>query len=128
MRGYDLSVMSVIAGDTGWIVVDPLISSETARASMRLVDEQLGERPVVAVIYSHSHVDHFGGVEGVTTVADLSVARWPIEVETALRDWHLGRPPTPAELTFRLRRGRQSDRQRDTITSLRRTLADAQAG
>ena len=75
VRGYDLSVMSVIAGDTGWIVVDPLISSETARASMRLVNEQLGERPVVAVIYSHSHVDHFGGVEGVTTVADVRAGR-----------------------------------------------------
>ena len=71
VRGYDLSVMSIIAGDTGWIVVDPLISAETARASLRLANEHLGERPVVAVIYSHSHVDHFGGVEGVTTVADV---------------------------------------------------------
>ena len=78
VRGYDLSVMSIIAGDTGWIVVDPLISAETARASLRLVNEQLGERPVVAVIYSHSHVDHFGGVEGVTTVADVHAGKTKI--------------------------------------------------
>jgi alkyl sulfatase BDS1-like metallo-beta-lactamase superfamily hydrolase len=72
VRGYDLSVMTVIAGDTGWIVIDPLISAETARASMGLVTEHLGERPVVAVIYTHSHVDHFGGVEGVTSHADVA--------------------------------------------------------
>ncbi|MFA5882518.1 MAG: alkyl sulfatase dimerization domain-containing protein [Acidimicrobiia bacterium] len=75
VRGYDLSVMSIIEGDTGWIVVDPLISQETARASLRLVNEHLGERPVVAVIYSHSHVDHFGGVEGVTTLADVHAGK-----------------------------------------------------
>jgi len=78
VRGYDLSVMSVIAGDTGWIVVDPLISRETARASLRLVNEHLGERPVVAVIYSHSHVDHFGGVEGVTSVGDVHAGKTAI--------------------------------------------------
>jgi alkyl sulfatase BDS1-like metallo-beta-lactamase superfamily hydrolase len=75
VRGYDLSVMSVVAGETGWIVVDPLISTETARASMALVNAHLGERPVVAVIYTHSHVDHFGGVEGVTSVADVHAGR-----------------------------------------------------
>jgi alkyl sulfatase BDS1-like metallo-beta-lactamase superfamily hydrolase len=75
VRGYDLSVMSVIAGEAGWIVIDPLISEETARASLNLVNEHLGERPVVAVVYTHSHVDHFGGVEGVTTVADVEAGR-----------------------------------------------------
>ncbi|MFM8305257.1 MAG: alkyl/aryl-sulfatase [Actinomycetota bacterium] len=75
VRGYDLSVMSVIAGETGWIVVDPLVSVETARASMGLVTQHLGERPVVAVVYTHSHVDHFGGVEGVVGPEDVAAGR-----------------------------------------------------
>ena len=65
VRGFDLSNISFIKGDTGWIVFDPLISKETARAALKLVNEKLGERPVVAVVYSHSHADHFGGVRGV---------------------------------------------------------------
>ena len=67
VRGYDLSNMSVIEGETGWIIVDPLTSVETARAAMDLVTAELGERPVAAVIYTHSHIDHFGGVEGVAS-------------------------------------------------------------
>ncbi|MCR9130464.1 MAG: MBL fold metallo-hydrolase [Alphaproteobacteria bacterium] len=67
VRGYDLSNMSVIEGVTGWIIVDPLASVETARAAMALVNRELGERPVTAVIYTHSHIDHFGGVEGVAS-------------------------------------------------------------
>ena len=74
-RGYDLSVMSLIEGDTGWIVIDPLVSEETARACLQLANEHLGARPVIAVIYTHSHVDHFGGVEGVTTVDDVQAGR-----------------------------------------------------
>lgn len=65
VRGYDISVMTIIRGQTGWIIVDPLTSEETARAAMALVRQHLGERPVRAVIFSHSHVDHFGGVGGV---------------------------------------------------------------
>ena len=67
VRGYDLSNMVVIEGETGWIVVDPLISGSVAKAAMKLVNDQLGERPVSAVIYTHSHADHFGGVLGVIT-------------------------------------------------------------
>jgi len=67
VRGYDLANISFIAGDTGWIVIDPLTTSSTAAASLKLINDTLGERPVVAVIYTHSHVDHFGGVLGVTT-------------------------------------------------------------
>lgn len=67
VRGYDLSNMSIIEGETGWIIVDPLAAVETARAAMDLVNTQLGERPVTAVIYTHSHIDHFGGVEGVAS-------------------------------------------------------------
>lgn len=74
-RGYDLSNITFIAGDTGWIVIDPLTAAETAAAGLALANEHLGERPVVAVIYTHSHIDHFGGVEGVTTAEDVAAGR-----------------------------------------------------
>lgn len=67
MRGLDLSNITFVEGGTGVIVIDPLISVETATAALELYRSERGERPVVAVIYSHSHVDHFGGVKGVVT-------------------------------------------------------------
>jgi alkyl sulfatase BDS1-like metallo-beta-lactamase superfamily hydrolase len=67
LRGYDISVMTLIAGDSGWIVIDPLLTPATAKAGLDLANRTLGERPVVAVIYTHSHGDHFGGVLGVTS-------------------------------------------------------------
>ena len=67
VRGYDLSNVTFIASDSGWIVIDPLTSAETAAAALALANEHLGERTVKAVIYTHSHVDHFGGVHGVIT-------------------------------------------------------------
>lgn len=67
LRGFDLSVMSIIEGDSGVIVVDPLISAETAAAAFALYTEHRGERPVRAMIYTHSHADHFGGVKGIIT-------------------------------------------------------------
>ncbi len=74
-RGYDLSNITFVAGDTGWIVIDPLTSAETAAAGLALADEHLGARPVVAVIYTHSHIDHFAGVLGVTSQADVDAGR-----------------------------------------------------
>ena len=71
MRGFDLANISFIKGDTGWIVFDPLTAKETARAALALINEKLGKRPVLAVVYSHSHVDHFGGVRGVVDEADV---------------------------------------------------------
>lgn len=65
VRGFDLAVMTLIAGQTGWIIVDPLTSEETAAAALALANEHLGSRPVSAVIYTHSHVDHFGGAGGI---------------------------------------------------------------
>ncbi|WP_185035185.1 alkyl/aryl-sulfatase [Actinomadura coerulea] len=65
VRGFDLSNISLVEGDTGVIVVDPLLSVECAAAAMALYREHRGDRPVKAVIYSHSHADHFGGVRGV---------------------------------------------------------------
>lgn len=75
VRGLDLSVMSFIETDNGVIVVDPLISRETAAAGLALYREHRGDRPVVAVIFSHSHIDHFGGVLGVVESADLEARR-----------------------------------------------------
>lgn len=75
VRGYDLSNITFIQGDTGWIVFDPLISPETARAGLALINKHLGERPVVAVIYSHSHVDHYGGVRGIVDEADVATGK-----------------------------------------------------
>jgi alkyl sulfatase BDS1-like metallo-beta-lactamase superfamily hydrolase len=72
VRGYDLSVMSVIEGETGWILVDPLTATETAAAALKLVNETLGERPVAGVLYTHSHADHFGGARGVITDEDVA--------------------------------------------------------
>jgi alkyl sulfatase BDS1-like metallo-beta-lactamase superfamily hydrolase len=75
VRGYDLSNITFVKGDTGWIVLDPLISAETAAAAFDLVKEHLGERPIVAVIYSHSHADHYGGVRGIVDEADVDAGK-----------------------------------------------------
>ncbi len=75
VRGYDLSVMSVIEGDTGVIVIDPLISKETAAAAFALYTAHRGERPVHAMIYTHSHIDHFGGVKGIISTDDVESGR-----------------------------------------------------
>jgi alkyl sulfatase BDS1-like metallo-beta-lactamase superfamily hydrolase len=74
-RGYDISNVTFIAGTDGWVVIDPLTTPATAQASLELANTQLGERPVTAVIYTHSHADHFGGVHGVTSQADVDAGR-----------------------------------------------------
>ncbi len=71
VRGLDISVMSVIATENGYILVDPLTSTETSAAALSLVRKHVGDKPVVAVIYTHSHGDHFGGVKGVVSQADV---------------------------------------------------------
>lgn len=65
VRGFDLSNMSLIRGQRGWIVVDPLTTRETASAAMAFARQSLGDAPVTAVIFTHSHIDHFGGVLGI---------------------------------------------------------------
>ena len=72
VRGLDLSNVTFVEGDTGVIVIDPLISTETAAAALALYRAHRGERTVVAVIHTHSHVDHFGGVFGVTSAEDAA--------------------------------------------------------
>ncbi len=74
-RGYDLSNITFIEGATGWVVIDPLTVAPTAAACLELANRTLGTRPVTAVIYTHSHVDHFGGVHGVTTQDDVDAGR-----------------------------------------------------
>jgi alkyl sulfatase BDS1-like metallo-beta-lactamase superfamily hydrolase len=75
VRGMDLANLTVIEGETGRIVIDPLTSAQTSRAAMALVDEHLGPRPVTALIYTHSHIDHFAGVRGVIDEADVAAGR-----------------------------------------------------
>ncbi|ODR07287.1 alkyl sulfatase [Mycobacterium sherrisii] len=72
VRGFDISNITFVEGDTGIILIDPLVCTEVAAAALGLYRAHRGgERPVVAVIYTHSHVDHFGGVLGVTSQADV---------------------------------------------------------
>lgn len=75
VRGFDLANATFIAGKTGWIVIDPLTAAETAKAALDLANEKLGARPVVALIYTHSHVDHFGGARGMVAQADVDAGR-----------------------------------------------------
>ena len=72
VRGFDLSNMTIVEGDTGVILIDPLSTVETARAALDLYYQERGEKPVVAVIYTHSHVDHYAGVKGVTSEEDVA--------------------------------------------------------
>lgn len=72
IRGFDLSNMTIIEGNTGLIIIDPLVAAETAAAGLALYHEHINQKPVVAVIYSHSHVDHYGGVKGVTSDANVA--------------------------------------------------------
>jgi alkyl sulfatase BDS1-like metallo-beta-lactamase superfamily hydrolase len=78
VRGLDLSNVTFVEGSEGVIVIDPLISVETASAALALYREHRGQRPVTAVVYTHSHVDHFGGVKGVIDAADVASGRVPI--------------------------------------------------
>jgi len=75
VRGFDLGNITFVKGDTGWIVFDPLTASETARAAKELIDEHVEELPVVAVIYSHNHGDHWAGVRGIVDEADVHAGK-----------------------------------------------------
>lgn len=75
VRGLDLSNMTIIEGDTGLIIIDPLTTLETARAGLQLYYAHFPHKPVLAVIYTHSHTDHYGGVKGVVSEDDVAAAR-----------------------------------------------------
>lgn len=70
VRGFDLSNMTVVEGERGILVIDPLLSVETAAAALALYRHHRGDRPVSGVLYTHSHADHFGGVKGVVTAEE----------------------------------------------------------
>lgn len=72
VRGYDLANMSVIEGDRGWILVDPLTTVETAARAFQLVEDQLGSKPITAIIITHSHIDHFGGVRALASQEQIA--------------------------------------------------------
>lgn len=72
VRGFDLANMTLVKSDTGWIIFDTLLTDETAAAAFELATEQLGEFPIKAVVYSHSHIDHFGGVHGIIDEAEVA--------------------------------------------------------
>ncbi|PYY66717.1 alkyl/aryl-sulfatase [Pseudomonas jessenii] len=75
VRGLDLANMTIIEGDDGLIIIDPLTVAETAKAALDLYYQNRPHKPVVAVIYSHTHVDHFGGVRGVIDEADVKAGK-----------------------------------------------------
>ena len=72
IRGFDLANMTLIEGDTGWIIVDPLTATETVRAAMEVVDKHFGKRPIKAILSTHSHADHFGGIRALANEEDLA--------------------------------------------------------
>ena len=78
VRGLDLSSMTVVEGETGVLVIDPLISTECAAAALALYREHRGARPVTGLLYTHSHVDHFGGARGVVAPEDVVSGRVPV--------------------------------------------------
>ncbi len=75
VRNYDLSNITIIEGKSGLIIMDPLVSAEPAKAALDLYFQHRPKKPVVAVIYSHSHIDHFGGVRGIVEEADLKAGK-----------------------------------------------------
>ncbi len=79
VRGFDLSDISFVRGKTGWIVFDPLVTAEVVRAAWKLFQEHVGEGlPVSAVIYSHTHADHWGGVRAIVDEADVRSGKIPV--------------------------------------------------
>jgi alkyl sulfatase BDS1-like metallo-beta-lactamase superfamily hydrolase len=71
IRSFDTSTMSIIETETGYVVIDPLVSTEVAQTGMELVYRHIGRKPVVAVVYTHTHIDHWGGVKGVISESEV---------------------------------------------------------
>ena len=83
VRGYDMANLTLIRGNSGWIIIDPLMSVECTQAAMQLVEKNLGRLPVKAVIISHPHVDHFGGIAGVITDEQAADSTLSLEEQLA---------------------------------------------
>lgn len=80
LRGFDLANMTLVEGKTGWIVIDTLTARETAAAALAFARQHLGTRPVSAVVFTHSHADHFGGALGVITAEEAKARNVPVVV------------------------------------------------
>lgn len=78
LRGFDIANMTLIDGRDGWIVIDPLSARESASAALAFAREHLGNKPVTAVVFTHSHIDHFGGVLGILSADDAAARHVPI--------------------------------------------------
>lgn len=78
VRSFDIANMTLVRGQRGWLVIDPLTSAESARAALALANRHLGERPVSAIIHTHSHADHFAGVLGVISREEAEAGAVPI--------------------------------------------------
>ncbi len=83
VRGYDMANLTLIKGDTGWIIFDPLMSVECTQAAMQLVEKNFGKLPVKAVIISHPHVDHYGGIKGIMTDEQAADSNLTLEEQLA---------------------------------------------
>ncbi len=83
VRGYDMANLTLVKGDTGWIVFDPLMSVECSAAAMELVEKNLGQYPIKAVIISHPHVDHYGGIKGILSDEQVADRTLPIAQQIA---------------------------------------------
>ncbi|HXA48202.1 MAG TPA: MBL fold metallo-hydrolase, partial [Burkholderiaceae bacterium] len=86
LRGFDIANMTLIEGKTGWIVVDTLTARESAAAALAFARQQLGDKPVSAIVFTHSHADHFGGVLGVISPEEAAQRHIPIVAPTGFMD------------------------------------------
>ncbi|MFT6956628.1 MAG: alkyl sulfatase BDS1-like metallo-beta-lactamase superfamily hydrolase [Halieaceae bacterium] len=75
LRGFDLANLTLIDSDNGWIIVDPLTTEPNARAAIAFAREHLGNKKVIAVVFTHSHIDHFGGIDGAVTEVERQTLR-----------------------------------------------------
>jgi alkyl sulfatase BDS1-like metallo-beta-lactamase superfamily hydrolase len=78
LRGFDIANMTLIDGKTGWILVDPLTARESSKAALEFARKHLGNKPVTAIILTHAHADHYGGILGVTSPEDVAQRKIPI--------------------------------------------------
>lgn len=97
VRSFDNSSISFIETPTGWIVIDPLTVAEVARAAFTLLKQHVADKPVLAVIYTHSHTDHFGGVGGVISAADVADGKVQVIapkgfVDEVVSEWMIAGP------------------------------------
>ena len=97
VRGESLANVTFVESETGYIVIDPLTTVETAAYALNLLHEHVGTRPVVAVVYSHTHSDHFGGVKGVISEEDVSSGRVRVIAPDGFTEWVLKEQGLAAE-------------------------------